>query len=40
MILYYIINNKMVIRQLDVEEDFMEGTLKEEIYIRKPEGLG
>ena len=40
MILYYIINNKMVIIQLDVEEDFLEGTLKEEIYIRKQEGLG
>ena len=40
MILYYIINNKMVIRQLDVEADFLEGTLKEEIYIRKQEGLG
>ena len=30
----------MVIRQLDVEADFLEGTLKEEIYIRKPEGIG
>ena len=40
MILIYIINNKMVIRQLDVEADFLEGTLKEEIYISKPEGLG
>ena len=33
MILYYIINKKMVIRQLDVESDFLEGTLKEDIYI-------
>ena len=40
MILYYIINNKMVIRQLDVEEVFLEVTLKDEIYIRKPERLG
>ena len=40
MILYYIINNKMVIRELDVEEDFLEGTLKDQIYTRKPEGLG
>ena len=39
MILYYIINKKMVIRKLYVEAAFLEGTLKEEIYIRKPEGL-
>ena len=30
----------MVIIQLYVEADFLEGTLKEEIYIRKPEWLG
>ena len=40
MILYYINNNKMVTRKLDVEAAFLEGTIKEEIYIRKPEGLG
>ena len=40
MILYYIINNKMVIKQLDVKEEFLGGTLKEEIYNRITEGLG
>ena len=29
----------MVIRHLDVESDFLEGKLKEEIYISKPDGL-